>query len=160
MCQPILTIALTRRGRVDCSVAANRSEDEAFSELLFPSHHEPYIVVWVRAGVFYREPIGVIQGPHPLAQIAPGCCSVVHPNALEKQGSLTEECRGFLLGAVQNAVMATGFRMCLVWAPTRCAFVGLDGSVRESSEPPCGIRLPRGIVFDERTPLDQHRGEA
>lgn len=158
MHQPGPSHELARRGRVDCSVTDNCSESEAFSETLCPSHQEPHIVVRLMAAVYQREPIRIMQGPHARARIAPGHCFVVHPNPLDTRGSLTEECRGFLIEAVRNAVTTTRFRMCLVWAPTSCSFVEPDGSVRDSSEPPSGgFPLPFRIAFDDRRAL---RGDA
>ena len=162
MQKPILTVALAKRKGDDWSVADCQSGCQIISESFYPSHEEPYLVVRLAAAAYQREPIKVLHGPTPLAQIGTGCCMVVHPNAHDEQGSLTAECRNFLIGAVRNAVIATRFRMCLVWSPSICAFVEIDGSVRDSSEPPSGgFPLPFRIAFDgDRTPLDQHRGEA
>jgi hypothetical protein len=35
------------------------------------------------------------------------CCFVAHPHPFNQQGTLTLECRNFLIGSVQNAVNAT-----------------------------------------------------
>ena len=161
MDKPILTMALTRWKGDDGSVAGSHPGGQALSEPLYPSHHEPYLVVWLTPAAYRHELITVLQGGHPLAQIGTGCCLVVHPHALDEQGSLTEECRNFLIGAVQNAVNAMRFRMCLVWSSSSCAFVEIDGSVRHSFEPPSGgIRLPQPIAFDcvDRTSPDQSGG--
>ena len=155
MQNPILTVALTKWKGADWS-------GEASAEPLCPSHHEPYLVVRTTDAVYQREPIKVMKGAHPIAQIGTGCCFIMHPRPLNEQGSLTAEFRSFLIGAVQNAVVATQFRMCLVWSSSSCAYVELDGSVRDSDEQPSGgVRLPQPIVFDcDRTPSNQDRGEA
>jgi len=152
--KPILTVALTKWKGDDWS-------GEASPEPFCPSHHEPYLVVRTAAGVNQRELIKVMRGPTAIAQIGTGCCLIVHPRPFDEQGSLTAGCRSFLIGAVQNAVQATGFRLCLVWSPSSCAFVELDGSVTDSCEPPSGgFPLPFKIAFSDRTPLNLDRGEA
>lgn len=149
MQKPIMTIAPKKR-----------KPDDWSAEPSCPSHDEPYLVVRIMAAVYQRELIKILRGPHPLAQIGTGCCLIVHPYPFDEQGLPTSDCRCFLIAAVQNAVKAMGLRMCLVWSASSCAFVELDGLVRDSSEPPSGgFPVPFKIAFDKRVPLDPDRGE-
>lgn len=148
--QPTVTIALKRTARIQ-GAGRNTLECESTAEPVVPSHEEPYLVVRLMAGVYQREAIKVLRGPHPLAQIGQGCCLVVHPHAYDSGGTMTPECRSFLVTAVQNAVTTTRLRMCLVWAPYDCTFVEPEGSIHPGSEPPSGgFPLPAPIAFDRR----------
>lgn len=157
MCPPIVTEAPAT------SQAVQLREDEQAAEdrPIIPSHEEPYLVVRIMATVYQREPLTVVIGTQPYAKIGHGCCLVVHPRAWDDRGLLTSECRSFLVAAVLKAVTTTGFRMCLVWSASSCTFVELDGSTKDSSEPPSGgFPIPFKIAFDERVPLNPGRGGA
>ncbi len=87
------------------TIALTKSEGpDGSAEPFCPSHHEPYLVVRIAADTYQRELIKILRGPHKLAQIGTGCCLIVHPYPFDVQGSLTSDCRDFLIGAVQNAV--------------------------------------------------------
>jgi hypothetical protein len=158
---PILTIGLAEGGPTDSSGAAEQSGCKARAEPLFPSHEEPYLLVWIVPAASQRELIKVFRGPTPLAQIGTACCMVFHPHSVDEQGALTRECRAFLIGAVQNAVNATGFRMCIVWSSSSCTFVHLDGSVRDGSDPASrSFHSPREIASASSSPVGRNQGEA
>lgn len=106
----------------------------------------PHLVTQVGIRIFQRTCIDVRIGPpeaciwHPIHGNF-----VQHPKPFDADATLNMDCRTLLLVGVQDALKGSEFRMCVVWSPTSCSYVEVDGSIFETA---CGVALPARIAFE------------
>jgi hypothetical protein len=105
----------------------------------------PHLVVRIFAAVYQREGIEIRVGP-PAVEIVNRRCAVQHPEPFAADGTISAACRALLIQGVQSAVRQLRFRICIVWAETRCTYVETD-STHEGTEPPSGGVLPGELAF-------------
>lgn len=116
-----------------------------------PNGSFPYIVIRLIATVYQKESLQVRVGS-PDFHIGYRSSFVQHPCPYAENGSISPECRAYMLTAVLEAVIRLRFRMCVVWKKGACTFVEPDGQFNDSDEAPSGgVVLPNTIEYDRRT---------
>jgi len=95
--------------------------------------HYPYLIVHLMATVYQHVEICFRETEK---ECSPYFLEVVCPKPNRPDGTLTDIARGILLKEVKKRVAKEAFPMCVVLTSEHALFVGLDGSVEESGEPP------------------------
>ena len=107
----------------------------------------PHLVVRIASRFFQRMCIDVRIGPPEVDIWHPTHGTFVqHLEPFDADGTLSMACRKLLLEGVREAVKRCGFRMCIVWAPTSCSYIELDGSIYETAR---GAALPPAVAFEQ-----------
>ena len=107
----------------------------------------PHLVVRIAKRFFQRMCIDLRIGPPEVDIWHPTHGTFVqHLEPFDADGTLSMACRSLLLEGVREAVKCCGLRMCIVWAPTSCSYIELDGSICETAD---GVALPAQVAFEQ-----------